>query len=158
MTRQMQSQSETEHPPSVNSNSARVELKPAGSHSGSVDGAWWPRSRDLAAEVPTLLKSLTGRLSPTARVVYHLPAWDTAPRRFESGGRNVKLDGYRFQPINTVYVVGTDRDRLVLLVVPPGTEAADAQTTMSSAATADNDSTPSQLLPLDDVAAHATTN
>ncbi|WP_018159524.1 DUF5994 family protein [Smaragdicoccus niigatensis] len=128
---------------------ARVDLKPAHSNTGSVDGAWWPRSRDLATEVPTLIKSLAGRLSPTARLVYHLPSWDTAPRRFETGGRNVKLDGYRFQPINTVYVVGTDRDRLVLLVVPPGTEPADAQSMMSSASTADNESTPSQLLELD---------
>ncbi|MCE5289027.1 MAG: DUF5994 family protein [Nocardiaceae bacterium] len=151
MTRQLHSGAET-------SRAARVELKPAGLNTGSVDGAWWPRSRDLVAEVPTLIESLTGQLSPTARVVYHLSSWDTAPRRFEAGGRNVKLDGYRFQPINTVYVVGTDRDRLVLLVVPPGTDPADAETAMSFASTADNDSSPNELLHLDGAPAHPTNN
>ena len=33
----------------------RLRLKPAAPTSGHVDGSWWPRSRDLAAELPDLL-------------------------------------------------------------------------------------------------------
>ena len=33
----------------------RLRLKPRGPVTGFVDGGWWPRSRDLAAELPALL-------------------------------------------------------------------------------------------------------
>ena len=33
----------------------RLRLKPKAPLSGYVDGAWWPRSDDLAAELPDLL-------------------------------------------------------------------------------------------------------
>jgi hypothetical protein len=36
----------------------RLRMKPRGPVTGFVDGAWWPRSRNLAAEVPALLAEL----------------------------------------------------------------------------------------------------
>jgi hypothetical protein len=33
----------------------RLKLKPKAPTTGYVDGAWWPRSRDLSAELPALL-------------------------------------------------------------------------------------------------------
>lgn len=36
----------------------RLQLKPEGPTTGFVDGAWWPRSRDLAAELPSLATAL----------------------------------------------------------------------------------------------------
>lgn len=127
--------------PSGTTQVGRVSLKAPGTPTGAVDGAWWPQSGDLAAEVADLLPALAGRVSAVSRVIYHLPSWNPAPSRIVVGGRIVRLDGYRYQPINTVYIVGTDRDRIALLVVPPATDPADAHATMAAATAADNVST-----------------
>ena len=126
--------------------SVRLELKPVGKGTGFVDGAWWPRGLDLRAELPALMQGLSARLPWVERVIYHLAEWDAAPSRIEIDGRTVRLDGYRFQPMNTVYVIGSDRSRLSLLVVPPRTDAAYAGNTMATAATANNAFTSNELL------------
>ena len=58
----------------------RLRLKPKAPRTGYVDGAWWPRSHDLAAELPTLVEVLAVRLGPVGRVAYSIGAWDTPPR------------------------------------------------------------------------------
>src|SRR3954466_2822784 len=80
----------------------RLRLKPKASHSGFVDGAWWPQSDDLTAELPDLLAVLSVRLGRIDRVLYNLSEWATAPPKLVTGGRAVKLDGYRRQPVNTL--------------------------------------------------------
>lgn len=40
----------------------RLSLKPTGLTTGQVDGAWWPRSRDLSVELQGLAAALTDRL------------------------------------------------------------------------------------------------
>lgn len=97
----------------------RLRLKPKAPQSGYVDGAWWPHSDDLRSELPDLLAVLSVRLGRIDRVLYHLNAWAEAPRKLITGGRTVRLDGYRLQPINTIDVLGLDGDRLTLLVIPP---------------------------------------
>src|SRR4051812_35019694 len=53
-------------------NGARLELKPNFPRTGFVDGGWWPRSRDLRAELPDLIASLSaqlgGRVGPILRI------------------------------------------------------------------------------------------
>ncbi|WP_157984939.1 DUF5994 family protein [Lentzea terrae] len=39
------------------------------------DGAWWPRSSDLAAELPPLIAALAGRLGRATQVTFNLTAW-----------------------------------------------------------------------------------
>src|SRR5439155_16889727 len=46
----------------------RFQLRPEAPTTGHVDGAWWPRSRDLAAELPALLAALAARLGRVHRV------------------------------------------------------------------------------------------
>jgi hypothetical protein len=99
--------------------SLRLRLKPKAAITGYVDGAWWPRSRDLAAELPELAGVLAVRLGPVRQVAFALAGWDAAPRRAEIGGRSVRLEGFRSQDANVVYVTGTNRRRISLLVVPP---------------------------------------
>ena len=48
----------------------RWRLKPAHRCSGSVHGAWWPRSTHLTAELPALLAALSPRLGRIDRVIY----------------------------------------------------------------------------------------
>ena len=124
----------------------RLRLKPKAPQSGYVDGAWWPHSDDLTTELPDLLAVLSVRLGRIDRVRYKFSDWEKAPAELATGGHPVHLDGYRLQPPNTVEVLGVDRNRIVLLVVPPHTDADRAHATMMAAAAPDNDSTVDGLL------------
>lgn len=115
----------------------RVELKraaPTTEDPGYVDGAWWPRSRDLAAELPTLFAALTARLGVIERVAYNLAEWDPAARRLET----VKLGGFHYQGAHTIDVSDTHGVRVTLLVVPPETPAANARKIAEAAADTHN--------------------
>jgi len=124
----------------------RLRLKPKGSQRGYVDGAWWPHSDVLTAELPDLLAVLSVRLGRIDRVMYNLNGWATAPKKLVTEGRAVHLDGYRRQPINTIDILGLDRSRLTLLVVPPRADPDDAYTTMMTAAQPNNVGTVNGLL------------
>ena len=124
----------------------RLRLKPKAPQSGFVDGAWWPRSDDLAEELPDLLAVLSVRLGPIARVTYGFNEWAKAPAKFPTGGRDVRLDGYRRQPMHTVEVLGVNRTKILLLVVPPHTDPHQAHDTMMAAAAPNNGSTVDALL------------
>jgi Family of unknown function (DUF5994) len=124
----------------------RLRLRPKAPTTGHVDGAWWPRSRDIAAELPALLATLAVRLGDVLRVSYNLTEWDSAPRRIISGGRQIRLDGFISRPAHTVDVLAADKRRLTLLVVPSHTDAAAAHKTMMLAADRDNSQTVDDLL------------
>lgn len=121
-------------------------MKPKAPHTGYVDGAWWPHGDDLTAELPDLLAVLSVRLGPVDRVLYKVSDWAHAPAQFTTGGRVVKLDGYRLQPANTIEVLGLDGKRIVLLVIAPHTEPGRAHDTLMAAAAPDNDATVDGLL------------
>jgi Family of unknown function (DUF5994) len=127
-------------------NTPRLRLKPKAPTTGHVDGAWWPRSDDLTTELPDLLAVLSVRLGAIDRVMYNLAEWATVPRRLVTGGRAVRLDGYRLQPANTLQVLGVGRDKILLLVVPPHTDPDVAHEAMMTAAAPSNDSTVGDLL------------
>ncbi len=59
---------------------------------------------------------------------------------------NVRLEGDRLQAINTLEVLGLNRNKILLLVVPPHTDPDHAHTTMMAAAVPNNDSTVDGLL------------
>jgi hypothetical protein len=128
----------------------RLRLRPKALTTGYVDGAWWPRSRDLAAELPALLAVLAVRLGETPRVSYNLTEWDTGPRQIAVAGVRVRLNGFWSRPPHTVDVIAGDRRRLVLLLVPPDTEPSAAHHTMMRAAQRDNTDTVEVLLRADD--------
>jgi Family of unknown function (DUF5994) len=67
----------------------RLKLKPKTAIAvGQVDGAWWPRSRDLALELRALLAVLAVRLGRIERVTYHLGDWDPSARKIVSTVRS----------------------------------------------------------------------
>jgi hypothetical protein len=73
-------------------------------------------------------------------VLYNVAEWAQMPRRLMTGGRAVRLDGYRLQPANTIQVLGIRREKILLLVVPPHTDPDIAHEAMMTAA-APNDAT-----------------
>nr|WP_232000672.1 DUF5994 family protein [Mycobacterium kyorinense] len=123
----------------------RLRLKPAHRSCGFVQGAWWPRSTRLTAELPGLLDALSLRFGPIDRVRYHQTDWSSTPPSVDHKGGDVILDTSQDTP-NVVTVFGKRVGKLALLLVPPYTEASDAYTAMTTAASAGNVSTPDRLL------------
>ena len=124
----------------------RLRLKPKAPQSGYVDGSWWPHSEDLTAELPDLLSVLSVRLGPIGRVIYNVDEWAKPPAKFATGGRTVRLDGYRLQPVNTIEVIGLDRNKIVLLVISPNADPQGAHAIMMAAASPKDASTVAGLL------------
>lgn len=143
---QQQTLSTTGRHPTPPQRRPRLRLKPKAPRTGHVDGAWWPWSGTLTTELPDLLSVLSVRVGSIQRVRYHLGEWASAPATLVTDGRTVRLDGYERQPVNTLEVLGADRSRVVLLVVPPSTRPDQAHETMMSAAAPDNDLSVDALL------------
>ncbi|HTK64700.1 MAG TPA: DUF5994 family protein [Pseudonocardia sp.] len=111
---------------------ARLRLKPDGPITGYVDGAWWPRSGDLAAEVPALAAAVGDRVGPVERVSYHFTDWVAECREIDVSGSRLRLGGFRMQHPHTVDVIGRNR-RLTLLVIPPETAPEAAEEVLAKA-------------------------
>ncbi|MBF6338520.1 hypothetical protein IU450_21875 [Nocardia abscessus] len=121
----------------------RLRLKPKAERGGYIDGAWWPRSSELTAELPDLLAVLTVRLGPIWRVVYDPTCWSDTPRQTTvHGGQTVRLDSYPFELWNTMYVFGRDNDLLVLRVIPSATDDDIAHTALMAAVAPEAATTP----------------
>lgn len=132
--------------PAVAGRDTRLTLKPATTtDTGHVDGAWWPRSRDLVAELPSLVQGLSAEIGHPDRVSYRLADWDPAPRRVGVGASLVHLAGYRSLSPDTVNVL-VGRRWLVLLVVPPGTSEETAQRAIAGAGGSGNTDSVADLL------------
>lgn len=85
-----------------------------------ADGVWWPHSRDLVAELAHLFSALQPGFGPVRRVVYHLDEWSPTPAELESGGRLVRLHGYRHRPVRTLEIVGSGTSLTLRLITPVG--------------------------------------
>jgi Family of unknown function (DUF5994) len=103
----------------------RVSLRPdAGWGDATFDGAWWPRSCDLAAELPELITELSRRGVRVERFAYPLAAWPPLPRRIAAPGGLIRAGGFHSMDpgvVSLTWAGGTRRADL--LVVPPGTDA-----------------------------------
>lgn len=109
----------------------RLTLMPIDQSVGEIGGAWWPRSRELASELPALLAGLAERLGRVERVVYDPAGWARAPDRIVIGDAVVTLDAYRYESFNMLYAYGIDGESIVLRVVPAATDDVTAQALMS---------------------------
>ncbi|MCZ9337455.1 DUF5994 family protein, partial [Streptomyces sp. TRM76130] len=79
------------HHESVAAPAARLALKADGASRGLLDGAWWPRSRDLPSELSALtdvLDPLWGRIT---RVAVNPEHWPVIPRRVPVDGHTVRV-------------------------------------------------------------------
>jgi Family of unknown function (DUF5994) len=123
----------------------RMQLKPAHRSCGFVQGAWWPRSTELASELPSLLAALSLRLGSIDSVRYHESNWSPAPLSIKHQGDRVIVSAHQEWP-NVVSVFGPRFGRLELLVVPPYTEPTHAYNVVMTAASVNDASTPDQLL------------
>src|ERR1700712_2707487 len=102
----------------------RVSLRDdAGSADSPFDGGWFPRSRDLAVEVPELVAELDRRGIRVERFTYPLDPWLPAPRKIVVSGRVVRTGGFRSMDPQVVCLTWNGGQRRAdLLVVPPETD------------------------------------
>ncbi|WP_330459023.1 DUF5994 family protein [Streptomyces sp. NBC_00820] len=122
-----------------------LRLETTHSREGNLDGAWWPRSRDIGAELPDLIHVLTSHLGPITRVGLDATAWDGLPTRLVVDDQVVRIDSF---PVgdDTVLITRGDRDHFSLLVVPPHATADAARAAMARAVRADNVTHAAQIL------------
>ncbi|URM92703.1 DUF5994 family protein [Streptomyces sp. MRC013] len=129
----------------VGPGTALLRLETTGSREGVLDGAWWPRSRDITEELPALISALAEHLGPIARVGLDAAAWDGLPVRLVIDDRVVHITSF---PVgdDTVLITRGEGDHFSLLVVPPDTPLEAARAAMAQAVRADNVAQARQIL------------
>jgi hypothetical protein len=129
----------------VKPGTALLRLQTTHSREGVLDGAWWPRSRNVAAELPALIQVLTTHLGPVTRVGLDTDAWNEVPTRVIVDDRVVHLDSF---PVGdaTVLITRGDNDHFALMVVPPDTTPDAAREAMARAVRADNVAQAAEIL------------
>ncbi|GAA2318994.1 DUF5994 family protein [Streptomyces caniferus] len=113
----------------------RLLLAPAGTAPALLDGAWWPRSRDLMAELPSLtafLDPLWGRIT---HVTVNPTFWPVIPRKVPVKGHVVGVGWFKEeQDPHKLLLLSYTTGRWDLLVIPPETGPATAARLMTEAA------------------------
>lgn len=109
---------------------------------GLLDGGWWPRTNDPAAELPGLIPELDARHGRVVRVMLGMADWDgTRPRllSFSSPrGRVVKLGWFDSMPAGLLTAISASGERTDLVTIPPQTGEEAASAAMRQATRADN--------------------
>ncbi|KQV22254.1 MULTISPECIES: DUF5994 family protein [unclassified Kitasatospora] len=124
----------------------RLMLERTRGRDGLFDGAWWPRSTDLGAELPDLISALAahpgGRI---LRVGLDPAGWHHLPIAVDANGLAVRVS-WCTSSAGTITLTRATQDQLLLLVVPPGTVAAVAARAMAGAAATSNHTPAAELL------------
>jgi hypothetical protein len=130
----------------------RLSLVRAGSVPGLLDGAWWPRSRDLYRELPALTDALDTAWGRVTRVTVNPTHWPVIPRKVRVTGHTVHVGWFADeQDQNKLIVLSYTTGRMDLLVIAPETDAAAAARLMSAAAAPGGLLTASRLMADDEV-------
>ncbi|RZU15149.1 DUF5994 family protein [Streptomyces sp. BK239] len=144
------------HREPVTAPAARLALKTDGASRGLLDGAWWPRSRDLLSELPALtdvLDPLWGRIT---RIAVNPEHWPVIPREIPVSGHIVKV-GWITPEIDPhkLLLLSYGTGRFDLLVIPPGTGAESAARLLAAASDHDGPPLTARALIAAEAARHA---
>jgi len=122
---------------------ARLRLRPDRSGRGPLDGGWWPRSADPAAELPGLILGLDKQHDRVARLMLGIDGWDASrPSRVRvsgpAGGRVVRVGWFASMPAGPLTAIFASGQRADLVTIPHGTGERAATVAMEQAAAAGN--------------------
>jgi hypothetical protein len=112
---------------------ARVSLAPGGGSPGPLDGAWWPRSRDLTRELPPLAAAFEERWGRITRTAVNPAFWPVIPRKVQVTGHVVRVGWFTVQDPHALLLLSRTAGRWDLLVIPPRTSPATAARLMAAA-------------------------
>lgn len=112
----------------------RLALAPARTSTGLLDGAWWPLTRDLEAELPLLVDALEERWGRLTRVMVNPTRWPVVPRKVAAARHTLHVGRFAELDPDKVILLSHRVGRCDLLVIPPETEPAPAARLMAAAA------------------------
>jgi hypothetical protein len=117
----------------------RLHLQPDHRVPALLDGGWWPRSDDPAAELPGLILALDERHGHITRVMVGTGGWDASrPRRLRvdgpAGSRVVRIGWFDTMPVGLLTVISASGQRTDLVTIPARTSERDARAAMDQAA------------------------
>lgn len=112
----------------------------------TLDGGWWPQSRDLAVELADLVAHFPAEQGRIVRAVVSPPDWDPAPRRIPLARGYMKVGSFPRDDTHLIHLNTADRTVLHVLVVPPGLTGAQGEEAMLAAATSGNAQSAGEVL------------
>ncbi|MFF4437554.1 DUF5994 family protein [Streptomyces sp. NPDC001621] len=111
----------------------RLYLAPESTVPRRIDGAWWPRTFDLLAELPSLLSSLPRAWGQIVSVLVNGTGWAGAPGRMLVCNQVVRLRRTATaRTPSTIVLMAPAHGRRDLLVVPPEATEQAAESLMSA--------------------------
>lgn len=114
---------------------------------GPLDGAWWPRSTDLSAQIEPLVDAVNAAVvGRVTRLTYDRRRWGPVPRRLPYRGRHIKNGWFDMTDPHQMALTLLSGTRLVLLVIPPDLAAEQAVWALHRAVEASNTLGPLQIL------------
>ncbi|MCX4437774.1 MULTISPECIES: DUF5994 family protein [Streptomyces] len=121
----------------------RLRLAPSGNGPRHIDGAWWPRSDDLTAELPRLIRALPHSWPQIAHVTVNAAMWSAFPGRILIANHVIQLHrAAGLHTPDTLCLLAPGRGRWDLLVIPPHTAKAEATRLMATAESPEGPSWP----------------
>ncbi|MEV8098324.1 DUF5994 family protein [Kitasatospora sp. NPDC085879] len=123
----------------------RLLLEPTMTREGVFDGAWWPRTNHILAELPDLVTALGAHFGRIVRVGLDTSAWDGVPRSVLVNGLTIRINWFTGSDA-TISVTRGFQDHFLLLVVPPGTDPDSAASAMAGASVTGNHTPAAELL------------
>nr|WP_052477794.1 DUF5994 family protein [Kibdelosporangium sp. MJ126-NF4]ADB02865.1 AzicU6 [Kibdelosporangium sp. MJ126-NF4] len=98
--------------------SLRLAIKADDAAPSRFDGGWWPRSPELAVELPILVRALTPRLGPVRRIGYNPDTWGLLARHMTVDGHTTRLEGFTGLDPYSLRISDSASRTLCLLIVP----------------------------------------
>jgi hypothetical protein len=100
--------------------STRLSLR-GGSQDQRPHGAWWPQSRNLGSQLPSLFYLWPSGPRHIARILVSRPDWDDCPDIVQLPGRRVRTGSLPRHDTHVLTLVMDDGERRHLTVIPPAT-------------------------------------
>lgn len=119
---------------------------------GTLDGGWWPQSRDLATELTELATYFPAGSGSLVHALFSPPDWDSVPRRVDVGSGEVTVGPLPHDDTHVVVLTTSDGTVLRMLVVPPALSVDQGEEALLAASSAAYAHSAASLL--DEVDAH----
>lgn len=107
-------------------------------YAGPLDGAWWPRSRDLQREAPILVDGFPADRGRVSRLLVSPPDWDRTGSHVLARRGQVNIGRFPGDDVHVIVLSLGGGTRLRLLVIDPATAPGTAATLLREASAPGN--------------------